>query len=81
MIPHNKASLKQFMTLPINFSIVDAVELEWSMWSKCSSDCWRNGEKRPRRNRTLTCNVNGVEKICNQNFEDCADPCEFGRSI
>ena len=61
--------------------LADAVPLRWSMWSPCSNNCWKNGEKRPRRNRTQYCDIDGVIDTCNENFEECGYPCKFGRLI
>ena len=77
------SSVYEITTTDTTFSnfLADAVPLRWSMWSPCSNNCWKNGEKRPLRKRTQYCDINGVIDTCNENFEECGYPCKFGRLI
>ena len=60
---------------------VDVQPLDWTTWSHCSGGCWRNGEERPRRNRTQYHITKGGTEIYNMQFEECEDPCGFGKFI
>ena len=58
---------------------VDVQPLDWTTWSHCPKNCWRNDEERPRRYRTQNYNVKGGTEIYNWEFKECGDPCGFGK--
>ena len=60
---------------------VDVQPFDWTAWSHCSRNCWRNGEERPRRNRTQYHNIKGGMEIYKTEFKECGDPCPFGKLI